>query len=144
MQFACLLVGLLMIAIATSSAIRVSRARRWTSTKATILRCRRLDVFGQPSSTAWRRQVVVLLDDGTEEIHTRLWGPQALYLAELVYVVEGAPYSARVSLDQPENGTLDLWYDPANPREYAPELRSYWFAASMGLLGGIFVAAFFV
>jgi hypothetical protein len=140
MQIACFVIGVILVAIAISSASRVYQERRWQPTKAAIVRCRRVDPFGQPPSAARRRQVVVILDDGTEEVHSRIGGPESLYLAELVYLVDGAPYSAYVPLDQPEDGTLTLWLNPDNPREYAAELPGYWFAGITAVFGVIFIA----
>ena len=145
MGLACLFIGLSLMALALASA-RITRSkRRWTPVKAHVVHCLGVAPFGRDLETPRRKPVIaaVILDDGSEEFiqvgsHP---DPEVMYLAELVYFIDGAPYDATLTFESPPGETFTLLVNPANPRDYAFSEPSYSPSALLTGLGLLYVWA---
>jgi hypothetical protein len=85
----------------------------------------------------------VILEDGSEELvqvgsHP---DPAIMYLAELVYFIDGAPYEATLTFESPVDDTFPLLVNPGNPREYAFSKPLYSHATLLAALGLLYLWA---
>ena len=130
------LLGALLLAAAVLASIRSWRLSRWIPIDAEVVHSEPVGPLGL-SSARFARQLELQKTGQTFSL-----GPEIIYYAELVYVVDGVPHQAELAFDGPPDRKFELRFNPRDPREYSTRAPDYSRALMLASLGLALVAYF--
>jgi hypothetical protein len=118
MRFEATLSSAALLIAAVSAAIRSRRLARWVPIEAEVVRVELVGPFGL-SPSRFARQLE------RQRTGLGMMGPEIVYHAELVYVVNGVPHGAELTFDGPPDRKFSIRFNPGNPSEYTAAQPDY-------------------
>jgi hypothetical protein len=109
-------------------AIRSWRLARWVPIDAEVVHYEPVGPFGL-SPSRFARQLEL------QKTGRATLGPEIVYYAALVYVVNGVPHFAELTFDGPPDRKFCIRFNPANPANYTTSKPSYGVAIALACLG---------
>ncbi|HEY8156590.1 MAG TPA: hypothetical protein VII72_20855 [Myxococcota bacterium] len=111
---------------AITTAIRSWRLAHWIPVEAEVIGFELVGPIGLSPSKFARQLKLQRTGQGS-------MGPEIVYYAELVYVVDGVPHRAELTFDGPPDRKFSLRFNPDNASEYTASRPDY--SPSMVLAG---------
>ena len=118
MRFETALLSAALFLAALSAAIRSRRLARWVPIEAEVVHVELVGPFGLSPSRFAQQLELQRRGHGT-------MGPEIVYHAELVYVVNGVPHGAELTFDGPPDRKFLLRFNPSNPSDYTANHPDY-------------------
>jgi hypothetical protein len=122
------LVTALLFLAAISSARRAGRLACWVPVDAEVVNVDLVGPFGLSPQRFTHQLELQRRGQGA-------MGPEIVYYAELVYVVDGIPHRAELTFDGPPDRKVALRFNPANPSENTTSHPHYAPSIGLALLG---------
>jgi hypothetical protein len=124
---AALITALLFLA-AICSARRAGRLARWVPIDAEVVNVDLVGPYGLSPQRFTHQLELQRRGQGA-------MGPEIVYYAELVYVVDGIPHEADLTFDGPPDRKVVLRFNPANPAENTTSHPNYAPSIALASLG---------
>lgn len=128
MNFETTMVSATLFLAAICAAVRARRLARWVPVEAEVVSVELVGPFGlSPQRFA---QQLELQRRGQGAM-----GPEIIYHAELVYMVDGVPHNAELTFDGPPERKFLLRFNPTNPSEHTHNYPNYAPSIALASLG---------